>query len=128
MTSLDFDSEYRKNVADLKNAARTRESRTNWTSCILVILSIFTGVGVWFFHRPIDRDSLAFDAALGLGVAVLLFGSLLARTLIPRLTYLCPKCGYDWSFRGGSPHNLWTWTHCPGCGLQMRDDAEQKCS
>ena len=128
MSSLEFDSEYRKKVADLKNAAHTWERRKNWTEGSAIILGIVTGVGVWFFHRPINRDSIAYDAAFGLGLAVLFSGFFLARKLFPRPTTLCPECGHDWTFGCGYPHNLCIWSHCPGCGLQMRDDAGQECS
>jgi len=123
MSTSETDPELRRKVADLKDADLRWRSRMTWSLGIWLIPGAIAGVGTWFSQKPMDRDQIMFSGVLGLGFAIWFFGCLLTRMLFPRPAIKCPRCGNDWSSSDDYPHNMVTWKCCPGCGLQMSNDA-----
>jgi hypothetical protein len=123
MGALETDLELAAEIARIKSMAIQRCVRSNWTFGAALIAAVVIGVAVWFIQKPMDRDEIHVGLAVGLGLATLLFGSLLCRFLFPIPSAECPKCGCDWNIESENDMQKWLrWHSCPGCGLKMSDD------
>ena len=123
MSAPETDPQLTTEIARIKRMAIQRSARSNWTFVAASIAAVVVGFAVWFIQRPMDRDDIHGGLALGSGLAILLFGSLLGRFLFPIPGAECPKCGCDWNIESENDMQKWlNWHSCPGCGMKMSDD------
>jgi len=119
---LPHDPDIRSQVARLKEVDRRRRQRSAALLAFWFLSGVVAGLATWIAQEPAHRDSAMLSGVLALGLGILFGGSLLTRLLFPKPNINCPQCGRHWS--GKISKNDWlTWTHCPGCGLQMGDVA-----
>jgi hypothetical protein len=108
----------RSKVTRLKELHRRRRQRFTTMLAIWFLAGVVAGLATWIAQEPAHRDLAMLSGVLALGLGILFGGSLLTRLLFPKPNINCPQCGRHWS--GKISKNDWvTWTHCPGCGLEM---------
>jgi len=124
MSTPENDPELRTKVASLKAADFIWRKRMNRVIAVGLVPGVVVGAGTWFSQKPIDRDANMFWGVVGLGLVIWFFACMLTRMLFAKPDLKCPKCGNDWTSSEEYPMNMRTWQCCPGCGLNVSDDAE----
>lgn len=123
MTTHETDTPLTAEIERMRQRAARHQARALRIIAALLVAAVAIGTAVWFFPRPIDRDELHLQLALGLGAATFCLGCIVARVAFPRPTAECPRCGCNWNVASGNDVHRWlAWQNCPECGLEMGRD------